>query len=350
MAWPFARRVQQRTTTRGLTKKQELENTKIDREIGKEKRDKEIDEKLHSELLNQLDGNNELWNDLIRSRWNIALTPKKSVDDRIAEEELLKDPEYREAVKKARIAALQPKGAARAKLEERVSERAEQLMSEDKELLDKVAKKQLEQIVSGVTDNPFGTFLSQYKDFKGMMGELEGEKPADGDHFWGDVVGGLVKALPDVLPFLVGRGGEVPRARQLPVGQGAAVETAPQPLVVQVPPRPPKPLTTDLQEPPSLAKDKTLNISSWLVYLEKEPEAFVEALASQIELEDEGAAVAVKILLQYKTADELFGFLSLFESKMPLEAKEAVAKLKENKEWVESVMRLVKERFGKEKE
>lgn len=338
------------TATKSPSKKQELENEKVKVEIASLKRDESVSELLNAELLGRVKTDEGLYRALVESRYKLQIkdVPKESVDDEIYREELRKDPDYREAVKKARIAALQPRGAAAAKLEERVVERAEELLGKDPEFLDKIAKQKLAQIVAGVTDNPFGTFLSQYKDFKGMMGELEGEKPADGDHFWGDVVGGLVKALPDVLPFLVGRG-EAPRARQLPIGQGT--DGATQTIVVQQPPKTPKPPTTDLQEPPSLAslaKDKTLNISSWLVYLEKEPEAFVEALASQIELEDEGTGIAVKILLQYKTADELFGFLSLFESKMPLEAKEAVAKLKENREWVEQVMKLVKERFGKE--
>jgi hypothetical protein len=241
---------------------------------------------------------------------------------------------------------MKPKGVAAAKLEERVAARAEELLAEDPTYLDKVAKQKLNQVISGATDNRFGTFMSNYKAFKEMEGELGGEKPEGGDHFWGDlfkVLPDVVKALPDVLPALMGRG-EVPRARQLPVGQGVAVETAPQPVVVQQPPKPPKSPTLDQQEPPT----KTLNISSWLVYLEKEPEAFVEALAGQVELGDEGAAVAVKVLLQYKTADELFGLLSLFESKMPEEAKEALGKLREKKEWLESVMKLVKERFKQE--
>jgi hypothetical protein len=323
------------TTTKSPSKRQELENEKIKVEIANLKREESVSELLNAELIDRVKKDESLYRAVVESRYKIQIkdVPKESVEDEICREELRKDPEYREAVKKARIAALQPKGVAVSKLEERVAARAEELLAEDPTYLDKVAKQKLNQVISGATDNRFGTFMSNYKAFKEMEAELGGEKPAGGDHFWGDVVGGLVKALPDALPLFLSRG-EMPRARQLPVGQGAAVETA----VVQ---QPLKSADQDQQK-------KTLSISSWLVYLEKEPKEFVDALAEQIELDDEGAGVTVKILCQYKNSDELLAFLSLFESRMPEEAKEALGKLREKKEWVESVMKLVKERFGKQ--
>jgi hypothetical protein len=350
----FWRRKKQRQNKGGrppLTRKRELEDKKIEAEIAEARRARQIDAAVHATLVRNLKQGSDspLYRALLQSRYKFDINdiPKESVEDKIFQEELEKNPEYRKAVVQARLDALKPKGAARAKLEERIAAHAEELLAKDQSYLDRIAKQKLDHIISGASNDRMGAFLLQYKQIKEWEAEVKGKEEGEGgDNFWGQIAGAFLANLPTVLAAVMGQ-----QMGSLPVGRGTGVETAPK----EAPALPKRtgaaveepPLESKVAQPVTPPEERTLNIPMWLQYLEKDPVEFVDALQVQVQKEGEaGVEFAVRFLLQYDDADKLLGFLSLFESKMPANAREALGKLKEKKEWVGIVLKLVRERFG----
>ena len=86
----------------------------------------------------------------------------------------------------------------------------------------------------------------------------------------------------------------------------------------------------------------SLNITEWLPFLEEDPEVFVDTLLSKVGAGDEQATSGYNFLLNAENSESIINMLLSLRDSVEDSIKAAIDRICGKKEWLESVISMVK--------
>lgn len=257
--------------------------------------------------------------------------PIEQAKRKVIAEGLENDPAFREQVRRAYARG---KTDAAQDLNSSLEEAAIDKIKNNPALMDKVVEKRISKIVGGGDGK--GSFLEEYRKFKEFEEALGVEKKNGGglaNYLTPEVVTGILQ----IIPAIIGRPG---------LGQGNPQLDSPPSTVASLPAAATSaPISTQMIPLARVVPRKeTINLSSWLPFLDGEPQAIVEDLRSKASMEGEEADSArytIK-LLQENDYDSIIKMLVRFKDKGG-DIEKVITTLESRREWLEKVMSLLKE-------
>ena len=239
----------------------------------------------------------------------------------------------------------------RRELESELIKRALDKIEQNPELAERFVQTQIDKFIgeAGTAEgeegegyeSPLGQAIQQWREAREFEKEIGGGKGALGGIIDSDVVKSFIENV--VGPMLINKGLAAPiqKVYVVETPQGTLEMSAQQyqqylleekkrlsPPKAELPP----------EEKAEVLPKVSLNINSWLPYLEQEPETFVSALNDGLILDEQSTQFVINIL-STKTADEILTSLQSFKSG---EYKEAIEELEKHKDWLEKVIEQVK--------
>jgi len=308
--------------------------------------------------------------------------PIEKIKQRVLSKALEEDPAFAEQVKQEYVDSLNPSssdGGIESELEDTISGAVIEKIRLNPKLVDTIVEKRIGDLMKGEKSHYGRTTdlvreIEGLKQLKEVLGE-ESESKGEG-FFTPDMVKSLLgdQGVVGLLGSLLGRSGSAQRTYVVET-PGGTREFSPEEYKLYLEQRQrgelPAPFSKVLESaqtvspvsppvegqaqthvqivpsPPFIApappSAPSLNISSWLPYLEQEPEVFVALLEEKVLLEGiEGERAKFTLsILKTKTVDELLALLQPFKAKDG-EIAQAIEALEAKKEWLEELMKIVK--------
>ena len=350
-----------------------------------EKEPKKIARSLLSKELKDAEGNDR--REIIGQILGLKLKPKetKTLEEQVYEEALAEDPEYRQAIKQAKIDSIRGKVNPQQELEVILVQSALDAIDKDPDLKNKAVNRKINQIMGGQNSN---TALGELLDELDKVEELK-ERFGGGQQESGGVLSTLAREamanLPAILSFL---GASPPNGGKLPQTPTYVVERPDGGLVQlnaaefqtyqkqkQIPapdsvpevsdyiPQPEAPTAeetpvsspddedeyqkrlalADSEAPPEEPKEekKTLGMEGWLPYLDDEPSSFAYMLHEMATGGDEQSITTMNYLAN-SSIDQILQMLDMFKDTAEGDLKLSIDRILNDKtEWLQEVMRLV---------
>lgn len=298
----------------------------------------------HVELAEQFkSADPETKRELIGQILDIKLKYKepKSVEDAIYEEALLNDPEYREAVKAARLAALQPQANLTDELDEHITSAAIAKIEENPEVLGEAVDDKIASLVGKrKKDGPLGQFLTTVEQVEALKEALGsgGEKKS-----WlsPEMAQTVLNFITTMAPALLGR---TPPEVQADRKYATVVNDKPQitrPEPKKLPPKESieqKPVAEQVAVPMTqksaaeMPQPADEEMSMWMQFLGEEPES---AILRLMEFAEEGNEQAQQILDAMVGSDAIDMIAMLQSFKANERYREIVERLESKVEWLQ---------------
>lgn len=251
------------------------------------------------------------------------------------------DPEFRERVKSNYL-----KNSSN--LQERLEELAIQEIENNPELTKKAIRSRVDEMLgNGDPSDPVFGMLTTLRSYKALQEEFGGDNSRKEESLFGPET--IIKVL-DILPQLLNRqGGSSPRTYVVETPSGILEMDAEgykkylegrQLTALQEPTQGQLPAPQDTPPVPPQQKI-SLHISSWLAYLDRPPQDFVEDLRTSAEQDGNLEAQVTLAFLQVRTAEQVIAFLE--ENVDHPELGEAVRSLLSHPDWIRDVVKMIQE-------
>lgn len=232
------------------------------------------------------------------------------------------------------------------KLNEKIDDATLAAIEDNPDLLQKIALARAKSLVGGgSSDGGLKQALDAIRSYKELEDEFGGEKSGG---LIGDDAKEFIKELIKNAPAIIGAVRGAPPAQKIFVVEvnGQIMEmnseqyqqhlAEVQRLQLQAG-QATVTVTSSVESP-----KKEFSISGFVEYLEREPEDVVSELVAGAKNGDNNATLAINLLSKYNTAEDMLKFLRNF--KLNDEAKVAIEKLEEKKDWLQRAIDYYKTR------
>ena len=276
-------------------------------------------------------------------KFNLALEPEDDLEilkrKKIAQ--LMEDDaEFAEIVKDEYIREHSSPSDAEGDLQEQINQAAMVSLAKNPALMEKAVSRRIESLMGRPKSGNTADFIEQLESLEELQERLGGNK-SQGFKITPELLTSIIENIPAIL----GKGdGAAPKVYVIEKLDGTLIETNATGYQKYLEDKPKKQIAAPQQveskqlvEPKQEQTKQTLNLSSWLPYLDQEPEIFVSYLTENL---DPNSQFIISVL-KSKTADELISTLQQFKAR-DTETKEAIEKLEQHKEWLEKVIALVR--------
>ena len=229
----------------------------------------------------------------------------------------------------------------------------------DPELRGRFARRQVEELIGEKlddergNDNTLPAFSDDLETFERVSGWLEnhggGNKGGIGSLLTPEVARVIISEL--IAPLVIARGGQLPQLPQptkyVRINKDdTETEMNPSQYMAYLEAKERKRLAQPeitKEEPGKVASEvpeeaPSINLSELVAYIEEEPSVFVEVLRARVAEGDTQAQFVLNIFMQ-NSADEILKLLQPFKG----QHGEEIGILEDNKEWLEEVIRIVRD-------